>query len=252
VEDSANRTIPSLAIVAAAACWKPFTTWEYDLEPWQIEMGLVAAETREPQLRTLPITFTDVADADQPHLGVRAGDIVGQFFLQMPPESELLASMLRYEDVMRASPQQLRAWFAGRAVVVGDWRTSGDVRIRHPDGRELPGFAAHAVGLDWLLSERLIRRPRPVPIWKFYIGSKFLAELCVAVVALCLAVLLGRRPSLLAIAAALLAASVLLVSGITFSRTGALYPPQTALIAVLLVVVGAWLVQRWCAGSTLE
>jgi hypothetical protein len=49
-----------------------------------------------------------------------------------------------------------------------------------------------------------------------------------------------------------LAASVLLVSGITFSRTGALYPPQTALIAVLLVVVGAWLVQRWCAGSTLE
>src|SRR5206468_8351162 len=59
--------------------------------------------------------------------------------------------------------EDLHEWFNGRVVLIGDARhrrdgTSRDATVQSADGRTFPGFVAHAIGIDALLSGRSVMR----------------------------------------------------------------------------------------------
>lgn len=162
--------LPSLALAAIAAYRHPQAEARISLDPLLETADLLffQRDPRLPQARKwLPdpvhITLSAVQDErdDSPDFGLKRGDKVAYFWLDMPPDSVLEASTVPYESVFAADEGDLRTWFAGKVAVVGDLRTGID-RYDHPDGRSLGGCQGHAVGIDALLRQISIRRPKLV------------------------------------------------------------------------------------------
>ena len=90
---------------------------------------------------------------NDPAFGLPAGTLQGEFLLNVPPKEVIAASNIDYADVLGADPEQLKKWFDGRAVVVGDRRPEGgDGPFDHPVEGPLPGCYAQAVGIDALIA----------------------------------------------------------------------------------------------------
>ena len=89
--------------------------------------------------------------------------------------------------VFGAGAEQLRRWFAGRAVVIGNNRGGRD-RWTHPDGRRIEGAFGHAAGIDAILRSESVRLPRPWHVLTMlFLGAALgtvIAALLVAVAAL--------------------------------------------------------------------
>jgi CHASE2 domain-containing sensor protein len=247
-QTKAQGRLPSLPLAAAAAVWARGADWSFEIDLWQLQLRFAAPAVTT---RELEFTFLDQVHSDEPENGLATGDLVPQFFLQVPSDAHLHRSMAEYGWVLSASDGQLKEWVGGRAVVVADWRAGKDGPFAHPDGRLLPGSVAHAVALDWLLDGRVIRRPRPIRVWNFYLGSRFAMELATAATALILVLSTAGRPMMMLSASAGLAVVLVIASGTAFMVGGLLYPPHAALLAVLLiVVVVAWL-RRWAAAAAI-
>jgi CHASE2 domain-containing sensor protein len=137
---------------------------------------------------------------------------------------------------MRTEPARLREWFEGRAVVVGDRRDPQDVHTSkdvhtYADGRRIPGYVAHATGLESLI--RCFAFTTTVPV-----SLAFTA--CTAAIGLWAAMRRGPRIGLgLAAfgAAAALAAPVALLH-----LAAVLVDPVSGLAAMLAALwLGTWL-----------
>jgi CHASE2 domain-containing sensor protein len=103
--------------------------------------------------------------------GLAPDDIVGQYFLQMWPQAALERSTTGYDQVLNAEPAMLRKMFADKVVVVGDFCTVGkDKLYQAPDGRELAGIYAQAMGIESLINGRTIRQPGMISLggWRLY------------------------------------------------------------------------------------
>ena len=70
-----------------------------------------------------------------------------------------------FEDVLEATPEQLRAWFDDRAIVIGQMRNDVPKPFRdlYPwkNGEEIFGCQIHAEAIDALLASKDYRRFRP-------------------------------------------------------------------------------------------
>jgi CHASE2 domain-containing sensor protein len=96
--------------------------------------------------------------------GLRRADVIGHYFITIPPDDVLRRGTLEYQDVFTAAEPQLRSWLAGRVVIVGDLRGDAD-RYAYVDGRRVPGPYAHAAAIEAILQSVTIRSPTDAQTW---------------------------------------------------------------------------------------
>lgn len=170
-----------------------------------------------------PITADDTW---APEFGLQAGDTVGYYPVEMPPDTVLAASTVPYEDIFSASDTELRDWFRGRAVMLGDLRTSAKDRFGHPDGRNILGCYGHAVALDDLLRKVHARMPMTLEVSLLPLAAALLV--CLAVSPPPWSMGLRFLPM------AVLTAALILGSLAAFKYSQYLFNPLIAVFAVLV------------------
>jgi serine/threonine protein kinase len=170
-----------------------------------------------------------------PENGLRQGDTVAFYYLDMPSDQVLASSTIEYSDVFSASDFQLREWFGGKAIVVSDFRSDADW-FEHPDGRSIPGPYSHAVGLDTLLRNVPIRLPRRLGIY----GLPALGGLIACLIALSL----PRRHALRMLLLAACTIMFLVAAVCSYWRWRYLFNPLVPVLALWVVAEVAAAVQR--------
>lgn len=161
-----------------------------------------------------------------PDFGLQAGDQVGYFVFAAPSDALLAEATHTYEDVFRAGPDDLRAWFAGRLVFVGD--TRGDLDLYpHPDGREIHGVYAHAIAAEALVSGVVaLRYPSIVQAWVIIA--------LVAVVGFSIAYSMSRKRVAGAVVVAGCCGVICLISVEACRSQGVLFNPLVPVITLLM------------------
>ncbi len=125
---------------------------------WRPSPGRAQAQVTLDVYDAIELSALSVESADAGR-DLKKDDVLGYFVVSLPPAAVLKASTVEYNDVFIASDEQLKRWFGGRAVVLGDTRAaSRDIHHYH-DGRDLGACYAHAVGLDAMLSGSSIGMP---------------------------------------------------------------------------------------------
>lgn len=122
---------------------------------------------------SLRLTGLWVLPDDEDDFGLRRDDVIGHYFVAIPPDDVLERGTLEYQDVFAAEGPQLRSWLANRVVIVADLRPDID---RHPyrDGRSVAGVYGHAAAIEALLRSVAIRTPTMLHTWTI-IGFAVLA-----------------------------------------------------------------------------
>jgi hypothetical protein len=184
-------------------------------EPEQIELSGVHVEAR-----------------DDERLGLRRGDVVGSYVLDVPDESDLSAVSIEYATALHASDEQLRAWFADRAVIIGNARRGIDLHP-HPGNRRVYGCYAHATAIDALDRAATVRFPRPWQINMVLLGAAAIG----GVIAVGVRGSAWRRGVLLGGVAVV----GVVVSVLAYRQTSYLFAP---IVPALAMVVAALLAQR--------
>jgi tRNA A-37 threonylcarbamoyl transferase component Bud32/CHASE2 domain-containing sensor protein len=155
---------PSLALRSIAAYRRPgaFVDIDVDRETASLVLRYSKLDS-EGSRRRRPLSPTDEIEltatdfyVSEPAEGRKPGDLVGIFVIEVPDDSVLDAAAVDYEWVFDADLTALRGQFAGKAVVIGNFRTDVD-RHPHPDGRIIPGPYGQAVGIERLLAGGVIR-----------------------------------------------------------------------------------------------
>lgn len=159
----------SLATRAFASCRRPGAEvaaqldqdrGELTLRYWRPNPVAPTVRTWLDGVDTISVSSTMVQPADEILTGLRRGDVHALCQITIPPDRFLAPAMWSYTQAMRATPEELRRWIDGRAVVIGDSRAGGDMHA-YPDGRLVPGCLTKAQALDLLLRRAAETRPRP-------------------------------------------------------------------------------------------
>ncbi len=214
----ANEAMPSLPLEACAASRRPEaeTLYAFEYSTGNVEVRYRVrrpgeARAREVKRERIPLSsWTTVPRESTDPDGLEIGDVLGVLALRPPGSGFLASSALSYEDVLRASPEQRRAWFQGKAVVLGDFRNN-DVLV-HPDGTPLPGPIPHALALDALLSSTVISLPRPAHIYAMLAGAAIVG----AALPWRIRGTLGRGAAIAAVALLMLAASFVVLRSVHY------------------------------------
>jgi CHASE2 domain-containing sensor protein/predicted Ser/Thr protein kinase len=105
----------------------------------------------------VPVSFVGPATASGN--GILEKDEVTHFTFHVPGTRVLESATRSYAQVLGADDSQVRAWYAGKVVVLGSLRASGKDVVEWPDGRWNWGPHLVAAGIEALLVERLARVP---------------------------------------------------------------------------------------------
>ena len=98
-------------------------------------------------------------DAFDERWGLRRSDILGFFYIDIPPDDVLAASTMDYGDVFSLAEERLRERLKDKVVMIGDLR-SGIDRHTLPDGRSVSACYAHAAAVDRLIRRIFVQTPR--------------------------------------------------------------------------------------------
>ena len=213
-----------------------------EIEYWT--SGTSGADPLDLRRDQLPISYVETeewkrtysdSDSDFPAIGFQAGDKVGIHILNMPGDDVLNASTVEYSDVLGASDEQLREWFDGRVIVIGDYRDEREF-FSYPDGRRIHGCYAHAVGIQQLLQE--LETPRRIQTFRYPIDP--VAGAAVGVV---LAILAGRRRAV-RLTAEGVAAVLACAASVLLAKMFVLWNPLVFLFALVVACECAAVVRR--------
>lgn len=169
--------------------------------------------------------------------GLRAGDVIGQRVFLLPDDATYQRVTVSYHDVFAADDAQLRQWFDGMLVLIGDLRSPPVNEDWHatPDGRVLAGPQGHAAAIDSLLRSAIMIR---------YPGmTGYLCMVVAGAVLGLLVAMLGWRGlpwRTCALAAAVFAVAVICVASYQFF--GYLHNPFSPVLALLLAFAGGLLI----------
>ncbi|HRX83469.1 MAG TPA: protein kinase [Phycisphaerae bacterium] len=237
----ARDPYPSLALAAFAAFRQPAARAEFKLNADRDAIDVVywqtmpASDLPQSLSATDHVAFSLLLPSDDgsgnhdPDYGLQPDDSLGLLLVDIPATAAFENITLKYGEVMNASPQALRKWFADRLILVADLRAGVD-RHAHPDGRTLPGCYAKIASMASMLNTAPLRvggnaadaRPRRY--------APLLLGLIVA------GVVLGYRLGARRLArwAAALALAVLVVIGhvVLFASRGYLINPLPALVGL--------------------
>ncbi len=161
---------------------------------------------------------------------LRPGDRVAEARVPATSMSAWASRTVEYRDVLLADPPQLRTWFDGKAVLIGQMLPGVDVH-RNGRGEAIFGCHVHAAALDALLSRAHTARLGRAELLARHVGWAVLAGLWLAVATPWTS---WRRPGSLAAAGLAAIGAGLLITAVTS--------------AVLTV---PWLVELGLAGGML-
>jgi CHASE2 domain-containing sensor protein len=174
--------IPGLALAAFAAWKHRDCDLELQLDVDKLELlvkyrkrnpqpgelryeGMDAFQLHEIETYSGPAKIFDKLDDDALH----EKDKVANALVDARPASYWSSEdrTISFENVLEATPEQLRAWFDDRAIVIGQMRRDVDVPERLRDlhdrrnGEEIFGCQIHAEAIDALLASKEYHRFRP-------------------------------------------------------------------------------------------
>ncbi|MGH7176288.1 MAG: CHASE2 domain-containing protein, partial [Tepidisphaeraceae bacterium] len=238
------ESMMSMALLAVSAYWEPGAVPSAEIFSSGLGSGasqVIVRFTREkggvqtaPAHRIVPISCgIEWHEAPSPN-GLKPGDFVGCYYIQIPPDSRLSASQVEYSKVFSASADELRQWFGGKVVLIGDLRPeAGDVVFTLPDGRKLYGVSANALAIDALLDGTAIVTDSTVSIGGWGIGTRVLfatvAGLAGALVGAAFWTSAIRRLSVVA----LLIMLVIVASLLMYRAAQMLIPPTWSVLSVI-------------------
>lgn len=87
------------------------------------------------------------------------GDMIGIYIIHVPDDQAIEEAAVDYEWVLTAPMPELRARLGGRAVLIGRFLSTSELRD-YPDGRKLPPEYGHAAALDMLLQAGTVKVAR--------------------------------------------------------------------------------------------
>ncbi len=224
----------SLSLAALAASRHPESEVDIvlELDTEALELRYWRRHPEVPQARQwlgsaerVPLSRLRLEPEAIENQGIEAGDIVGHLVLDLPANEVFDAGTVKYEDVFSAPPADLRTWFSGRTVVIGNFLPGVD-RHMTPDGRELGGCHAQLVAINALLQSKIIRLAR--------------AREISAILLLCVfggaAVYLSLRNRRVAMGAVISASILMLIAAsvVAYRVNGYLCPPVAPALALLL------------------
>ncbi|MBK8915210.1 MAG: protein kinase [Phycisphaerales bacterium] len=158
VERGGAPPFPGLAIAAYAAWRFPDSRARFAAAAGSIEIRYERRESAAGVSRWRErIDRVPVRDVHQPATAAAAfssGDRIHRGAVRAAPAGYWDGRVHRYEQVLNASDEQLRGWFEGRAVLIGQMRGEED---RYPlaDGQSLYGCQVQALALDSLVAGAL-------------------------------------------------------------------------------------------------
>ncbi|MEW6249417.1 MAG: protein kinase [Planctomycetota bacterium] len=232
VERLGQDALPSLALLAAAAHRQPGANvlilvdarhTQVLLRPWKSPPAAPQAKQWLAGGPPVQLTGRWPLPQDDDDYGLRRGDMVGHYLVVIPPDEVLSRARVEYQDAFLADAAQLRAWFGGRVVVLGDTRREVD-RYPHPDGRLVAGCHAHATAIEGLLRTAALRAPSDPDTW--------------VIVGLAMAAgggtgwLLYRRPARCAVTLAVLALASVAILVVAYRSAGYLVNPLVPISAL--------------------
>jgi serine/threonine protein kinase len=229
-----QKVLPSLSLAAAALWRHPDADYEIGLDaPGESATiryskphpALPRARIAVKDVDTVPLRIEDESK-NWPDFGIKSGDRVGHLSIRMPADAVLDSATVEYARVFTAEETELRDWFEGRVVFIGDLRPGTD---RHPHaGRsDLPGCYGHAFAVEKALADA----DRPVPLtrgWLLIIGLALSATM---------GMMMGAgfvRQTRRRIVALLIAAAAYLGSGAALAALGIIWNPMVPFLALLL------------------
>lgn len=156
--------LPSLSLVGYASAMHPGRQFRYDLVPGAAEVTVRPGRYESDrtglwidEADPLVIRCTNVKrDPGSPELGISRGDLVAEFFFDLPPSPALDETTHDYAELLAAPVERLREWFGGRVVLLADMREASADYHATPDGRTLHGVWTHALAIDAMLGGRAI------------------------------------------------------------------------------------------------
>ncbi len=163
IERGYNRPIPSLALAGFAAARRPDCEFEVRVKGQEIHVAYRKREVKPGEPKWLDPASTDVVPvfrterASDRAMGLNPGDVCrfGRHELEQMPGT--IAEPVSAMDVLTADAAQLRGWFDGAAVLVG--QTLPGVDLHRWNGDEaLYGCQAQAMLLTGLLEREHVKR----------------------------------------------------------------------------------------------
>jgi CHASE2 domain-containing sensor protein len=261
-----NPAIPSLALAGFAAARFPDCDVDIDVQPTQLELRYrrrhVAAGERRwrgaAETDRIPIFSVDPAGTRSPDLEAEDRPAHGRF--RLDDVAVWAQRAIPLEQVLTAEAQQVRAWFGGRAVLVGQMLPGLDQHELRSD-QTVFGCQVQTAILDALLAGAFIHRvDRPGLLGRVCVWCA-LASLAAGAVPLCRR---GAVWPVLASAAAAMLTGILLTFALAGGATSAWAVEATIAGCALLSAGGLAVFIRqlherqlhlaptpvWLAGST--
>ncbi len=159
---------PSVALLAVAAYRAPRHQAEFRLRhriEAMIDLLYFEPDARHPQGRRpawqerLEVSAVRAEPADEAGFGIRAGDMVAELVVDVPPASVLDAATVELGEFLRLPSEQQRALVSGRVVYVDDVRDMVNAYARSVRGEHVPKSAAALSAIETMLRGVRIRRP---------------------------------------------------------------------------------------------
>lgn len=209
-------------------------------------------EDRPGARRMLPrsdrLALTEVNDFEpspsMANFGMREGDVVAWYKPSMLELDSMRRATRLYEEVLGASEQDLRAWFAGKVVFIGNFTArAGD--IHEVGGRQWAGVYFHAIAM-----ESLARSIHPrVAGWRAHALAGFPAAVIGASLPLA-ALRRGRGRVIPALVLIVVACVAPVAVGIAmYSQARVLLNPFSLCLAIFVTGVLWWSVSKRLAPS---
>jgi CHASE2 domain-containing sensor protein len=171
IERGFGDPIPGILVSAVAAWYHGDCDADLRLDPTQVTIRYRLREVRRGQRSHLDETDTiDVSEVDTITLmfpiisrprrigTLEADDRVYVTRVDAGDSARWSQTMVAYEDVLAADDRQLREWFAGRAVLIGEMlEGSRDEHEIRPGGARVFGCQVFAQAIDAQLSKKRLR-----------------------------------------------------------------------------------------------
>lgn len=166
-------------------------------------------------------------------------NVLGFHRFDMPAHSVLSASTIACQEVFSASEEQLRKWFAGRLIVVGNFRAAAGDRHKLADGRIMSACYAQAAAIDALLRRVFVRVPTVTREWLLPLLGSVLG---------CLAGVIAPNRLRRYLGMTALTAVFLLASMTVYWRAQYLFDPLVPVVALLIAGELSSVVHRAVSG----
>jgi len=244
------EAIPSLALLAACAARQPGLDVSVELDEdsdtvrvhrWKRHPTIDGARAPDGPPEEWRVTAVQRVTKDEPEFGTMRGDLIGGCTTPIADDAAFEAVTLDYARVALASTEELRSWYSGKVVLIGDRRPAKGDYSTLPDGRLVWGGNLQAAGFAALLDGRFATVPNAMTSYALTAGAALLGALAAAAA--------GRRGWRLAGVVVLMVAVSVPASLLAYRYLLVLVNPAVPAAAMILASALGWHILRGRAAS---